>query len=205
MNQWLDIDDTCTYDWYQWDVKVDLRSRSQVQRSRSNMQFCIKMCFAYIPWTNDCKLMRHIHMISIVKMLKLTKGQGHKVKGKGQIYKFVKNLFGYIPWTNDLIWMILAHMIDINEMLKLTLGHGDENFRLLSVDFEKLMRQIFIFHFSLFWFVELEPEIVVCSIQNANVKLKVLVIWKGYRWRFCDSMLMVIKINGERNDLSFNT
>ena len=23
MNQWLDMDDTCTYDWYQWDVKVD--------------------------------------------------------------------------------------------------------------------------------------------------------------------------------------
>ena len=40
MNQWLDMDDTCTYDWYHWDVKVDLRSRSQGQRSRSNMQFC---------------------------------------------------------------------------------------------------------------------------------------------------------------------
>ena len=85
MNQWLDMDDTCTYDWYQWDVKVDLRSRSQVQRSRSNMQFCIKTCFAYIPWTNDCTLMMHIQMISIVEMLTLTKGQGHKVKVKHTI------------------------------------------------------------------------------------------------------------------------
>ena len=25
------MDDTCKYDWYQWDVKVDLRSRSQGQ------------------------------------------------------------------------------------------------------------------------------------------------------------------------------
>ena len=31
MNQWLDMDDTCTYDLCQWDVKVDLRSSSQGQ------------------------------------------------------------------------------------------------------------------------------------------------------------------------------
>ena len=34
-----------------------------------------------------------ICMIGIDKMLKLTKGQGHKVKGQGQKYKFVKNTF----------------------------------------------------------------------------------------------------------------
>ena len=34
--------------------------------------------------------MMHIHMISIVEMLKLTKGQGHKVKGQGHICDFVK-------------------------------------------------------------------------------------------------------------------
>ena len=58
--------------------------------------------------------------------LKVTQGQGQKVKGQCQCQtcNFVKNLFGYIPWTNDWIWMILAHMIDINEMLKLTLGQG---------------------------------------------------------------------------------
>ena len=31
-------------------------------------------------------------MISIIEMFKLTKGQGHKVKGQGQTYKFVKTL-----------------------------------------------------------------------------------------------------------------
>ena len=36
--------------------------------------------------------MMHIHRISVVEMLKLTKGQGHKVKGQGQTYKFVKTL-----------------------------------------------------------------------------------------------------------------
>ena len=36
-----------------------------------------------------------MHMISIDKMLKLTQGQGHKVKGQGQICNFVKkNVFG---------------------------------------------------------------------------------------------------------------
>jgi len=34
-----------------------------------------------------------IHIISIVKMLKLTKGQGHKVKGQGQTFKFVKKRY----------------------------------------------------------------------------------------------------------------
>ena len=46
----------------------------------------------YISSTNDCTLMMHIHRISIVNMLKLTKGQGQKVKGQGQTYKFVKQL-----------------------------------------------------------------------------------------------------------------
>ena len=35
--------------------------------------------------------MMSIHMISNDEMLKLTKGQGHKVKGQGQICKWVKN------------------------------------------------------------------------------------------------------------------
>ena len=33
------------------------------------------------------------HMIGIDEMLKLTKGQGHKVKGQGQICNYVKKLF----------------------------------------------------------------------------------------------------------------
>ena len=37
-----------------------------------------------------------IHMIDIDKMLMLTKGQGHKVKGQGQICDFVKKLVSTI-------------------------------------------------------------------------------------------------------------
>ena len=37
MNQWLDINDAYTYDKYWLNVDVDLRSRSQGQRSRSNL------------------------------------------------------------------------------------------------------------------------------------------------------------------------
>ena len=43
------------------------------------------------------------HMIDINKILKSTLGQGHKVKGQGQISSFVKNLFrSYImnQWLN---------------------------------------------------------------------------------------------------------
>ena len=54
------------------------------------------------------------------------------------------------------------------------------------------MRQIFIFHFSLFRFVELEPEIVVCSIQNANrtmsrgtVILEILARSRDINFRYC--------------------
>ena len=32
-------------------------------------------------------------MITTERMLKLTEGQGHKVKGQGQICKFIRNLF----------------------------------------------------------------------------------------------------------------
>ena len=92
MNQWLDINDAYIYGKYWLNVDVDPRSRSQGQRSRSNMQFCENTCFGYILSTNDCTLMMHIHRISIVEMLKLTKGQGQKVKGQGQTYKFVKKL-----------------------------------------------------------------------------------------------------------------
>ena len=42
---------------------------------------------------DDLFLMILTHMIGINEMLKLTLGQGHKVKGQGQIHNFVKNLF----------------------------------------------------------------------------------------------------------------
>ena len=56
-------------------------------------------------------------------MLMLTQGQGHKVKGQGQICNFVKKTcFDYISWTN--VWILLTHMITIDEMLKLNQGQG---------------------------------------------------------------------------------
>ena len=33
------------------------------------------------------------HMIGISEMLKLTQGQGHKVKGQGQMYNYIKNFY----------------------------------------------------------------------------------------------------------------
>ena len=46
------------------------------------------------------------HMIDINETLKLTQGQGHKVKGQGHICNFVKNLF----------WLyIMNQWLDIND------------------------------------------------------------------------------------------
>ena len=67
----------------------------KVTRSKVKVIYAIlwKTCFDYISWTNDWILMMLIHITSIDKMLMLTKGQGHKVKGQGHIRNFVKNLF----------------------------------------------------------------------------------------------------------------
>ena len=51
-------------------------------------------------------------------------GQGHKIKGQGQISNFVKNCFDYISQTIFWILMMLKHKIDINGMLKLTQTQG---------------------------------------------------------------------------------
>ena len=64
------------------------------------------------------------YLIDIGKMLKLTKGQGHKVKGQGHICINVFFCFGYKSWTVKWILMILTHMIDIDETVKLTQGQG---------------------------------------------------------------------------------
>ena len=65
------------------------------------------------------------YIIDIDKMLKLTKGQGHKVKGQGHIYVFMWNsCFDYKSWTDVLILMILTYVIDIYETAKLTQGQG---------------------------------------------------------------------------------
>ena len=42
----MDLDDTYTYDRYWWDLKVDTRSRSQGQRSRSYTVICENIVWA---------------------------------------------------------------------------------------------------------------------------------------------------------------
>ena len=55
------------------------------------------------------------YITDIGKTLKLTKGQGHKVKGQGHIYVFMWNsCFDYKSWTDGLILMILTYVIDID-------------------------------------------------------------------------------------------
>ena len=63
-------------------------------------------------------------MIDNDETFKLTKGQGHKVKGQGYICNYVKLLFSYESWTGDSILMIFTNLIDIDETLKLTQGEG---------------------------------------------------------------------------------
>ena len=77
-------------------LKFDLGQRSQGQRLRSNIQVCKKTCLDYKLWTNGWILMLLANMIDDNRMLMLTHGQGHKVKGQGQICNFVKNIVSTI-------------------------------------------------------------------------------------------------------------
>ena len=59
------------------------------------------------------------------EMLKLTKGQGHKVKGQGHIYVFMKkSCFGYKSWTDGSILMILTYVMNTDQSGKLNQGQG---------------------------------------------------------------------------------
>ena len=64
------------------------------------------------------------HMVNFDETLKLTRGQGHKVKVQGHICNYVNLLFSYKLWAGDSILMILTHMIDNDETFKLTQGQG---------------------------------------------------------------------------------
>ena len=46
-------------------------------------------CFDYKSLTDDSIMMILTYIINIDEMLKLTKDQGHKVKGEGHIYVFM--------------------------------------------------------------------------------------------------------------------
>ena len=63
-------------------------------------------------------------MISITRMLKLTKGQGHKVKGQSQICRFKKKCLGYKSGTDDCVFIKLILRIYIHATLKVTKGQG---------------------------------------------------------------------------------
>ena len=45
-------------------------------------------------------------MIIIIKAFKLTKGQGHRVKGQGQTCKFERNLVSHVNYGQDLDYII---------------------------------------------------------------------------------------------------
>ena len=62
--------------------------------------------------------------IYIDDSVKLTQGQGHKVKGQGHICNYVKLLLSYKSWTDDFILMILTYLINIDKTLKLTQSQG---------------------------------------------------------------------------------
>ena len=55
-------------------------------------------------------------------MLKLTQGQGFKVKGQGQICNFIKKNCRLYIMKNDWILMTLIHMVSYNVLLKSTQG-----------------------------------------------------------------------------------
>ena len=50
--------------------------------------------FGYKSWTDERILMILTYIIDIDETLKLTQGQGHKVKGQGHIGIFEEKLFG---------------------------------------------------------------------------------------------------------------
>ena len=62
--------------------------------------------------------------VDINATLKLTQGQGHKVKDQGCICSYIRNCLGYKSGTDDCIFIKIIHSIYIYAMLKLTQGQG---------------------------------------------------------------------------------
>ena len=120
-----------TISWWYLDIWLILVRRLswpkvKVTRSKVKVTYAIMQdsCFGYNSWTYEWILMILGHMVYIDETLKLTQGQGHKVKGQGHICNYVKLLLSYKSWTGDCILMILTYLIDIDETLKLTQGQG---------------------------------------------------------------------------------
>ena len=58
--------------------------------------------FACLSWTDGRILIILTYIIDIDETLKLTKGQGHKVKGQGQICIYVELLFfNFKSWLDN--------------------------------------------------------------------------------------------------------
>ena len=82
--------------------RVQLELESDSISTRVRVCVCVSVClsvcphrvfFAYKSPTDDWILMVFRYMIDINETKKLTEGQGHKVKGQGQICNFTKKLF----------------------------------------------------------------------------------------------------------------
>ena len=80
---WLILMTCCSW----LEVKV---TRSKVKGKNAIMW---KSCFSHKSQTNDWILIKLIHRVDIHRTFKVTQGQGHKVKGQGQKYNYVKILF----------------------------------------------------------------------------------------------------------------
>ena len=73
----------------------------------------------YKSGTDDCIFIKLILRIHIHATLKVTKGQGHKVKGQCQICSYVKNNgLGYKSRTYDWIVVKLMYRVDIDATLE---------------------------------------------------------------------------------------
>jgi len=66
-----------------------------------------------------------MHRVDIDATLKMTQGQGHKVKGQGRICNCLKkNCLGYKSQREDHIMIKLIHRIDLATLFKVVQGQG---------------------------------------------------------------------------------
>ena len=69
------------------------KSRPVEPEARLYKHLCQSDCFGYKSWLDGWMLMIFTYTIDINETKKLTQGQGHKVKGQGQICNYTKILF----------------------------------------------------------------------------------------------------------------
>ena len=124
MNGCMDLNDTHIGYWYWWDGKVDPRSRSQGQRSRSQMHLCKIFVSAR---THEWMIISWWYLRIWFILMRIWSWSKVKVtRSKVKVtHAFMENsCFSYKLWTDEWILMILTHMIDIDETVNLTQGQG---------------------------------------------------------------------------------